>query len=60
LLSTARLTGQTIGGVVVAVIFGFNHGDMAGGVATALLAGAGFSVCAGTISLLRIRSEPLI
>jgi len=55
LISTARLTGQTIGGVVVAVIFGFTHGDIAAGVGTALTVGASVSGFACVISFLRLR-----
>lgn len=58
MLSTARLTGQTIGGVVVAMIFGFTHGDIAAGVGAALVAGAVFSGFACVISFLRIRRRP--
>jgi DHA2 family multidrug resistance protein-like MFS transporter len=58
LLSTARLTGQTIGGVMVAVIFGFTHGDIAAGVGTALTAGAAISAFACIISFLRLRRGP--
>jgi DHA2 family multidrug resistance protein-like MFS transporter len=53
-VSTARLTGQTIGGVSVAVIFALMHGDIAGGVAFALTAGAVFSGFACVISFLRL------
>ncbi|MEA2773579.1 MAG: transporter, family, multidrug resistance protein [Acetobacteraceae bacterium] len=53
-LSTARLTGQTIGGVVVAVIFGLMDGDIGAGVGLALAAGAGFSGFACVISFLRL------
>ncbi|MDR3529077.1 MAG: MFS transporter, partial [Rhodopila sp.] len=53
-VSTARLTGQTIGGVAVAVIFGFTHGDIAGGVGLALTVGAVFSGFACVISFLRL------
>jgi MFS transporter, DHA2 family, multidrug resistance protein len=54
LISTARLTGQTIGGVVVAVIFGFTHGNIAAGVWAALIVGALFSGSACVISFLRL------
>jgi MFS transporter, DHA2 family, multidrug resistance protein len=54
LISTARLTGQTIGGVVVAVIFGFTHGNIAAGVGAALITGAVFSGFACVISFLRL------
>jgi DHA2 family multidrug resistance protein-like MFS transporter len=53
-LSTARLTGQTIGGVMVAVIFALTHGDVAAGVSIALTAGAVFSGFACVISFLRL------
>jgi MFS transporter, DHA2 family, multidrug resistance protein len=58
-LSTARLTGQTIGGVAVAVIFALTHGDtahgdIASGVWIALAAGAAFSGFACVISFLRL------
>ncbi len=55
-LSTARLTGQTIGGVAVAVIFGIVADNIAAGVAAALTAGAAFSGFACVISFLRLRS----
>jgi MFS transporter, DHA2 family, multidrug resistance protein len=53
-VSTARLTGQTIGGVVVSVIFGLAQGDIAAGVGIALTAGAVFSGFASVISFLRL------
>jgi DHA2 family multidrug resistance protein-like MFS transporter len=56
-LSTARLTGQTIGGVVVAVIFALTHGDIGGGVGAALTAGAVLSGFACVISFLRLTSS---
>ena len=54
MLSTARLTGQTIGGVVVALIFAVTHGDIVQGVGLALLAGAIFSGVACGVSFLRL------
>ncbi len=54
MLSTARLTGQTVGGVTVALIFGITHGDIAMGVHMALLAGAVFSGLACCVSFLRL------
>lgn len=54
MLSTARLTGQTIGGVTVALIFGFAAGDIAQGVGMALLTGAVFSGIACGVSFLRM------
>ena len=54
MLSTARLTGQTIGGVSVALIFAVTHGDIAHGVGWALLVGAVFSGVACGVSFLRL------
>jgi DHA2 family multidrug resistance protein-like MFS transporter len=59
-LSTARLTGQTIGGVIVAVIFALTHGDIAAGVGTALAVGAMFSGFACVISFLRLTQPPML
>jgi MFS transporter, DHA2 family, multidrug resistance protein len=53
-VSTARLTGQTIGGVVVSVIFGLAQGDIAAGVGIALTTGAVLSGFASVISFLRL------
>lgn len=53
-VSTARLTGQTIGGVTVALVFALTHGDIPHGVAIALTAGATFSGAACLISFLRL------
>jgi MFS transporter, DHA2 family, multidrug resistance protein len=53
-VSTARLTGQTIGGVVVAVIFGLAHGNIGAGVDIALTTAAVFSGFACVISFLRL------
>lgn len=54
-LSTARLTGQTIGGVSVALAFGLTQGDIAHGVGLALAVAACFSGFACVISFLRLR-----
>jgi len=54
MLSTARLTGQTVGGVTVALVFAITHGDIALGVHMALLAGAVFSGLACCVSFLRL------
>jgi DHA2 family multidrug resistance protein-like MFS transporter len=54
-LSTARLTGQTIGGVTVALAFGLSAGDIAGGTTLALLIAAAYSGSACVISFLRLR-----
>jgi DHA2 family multidrug resistance protein-like MFS transporter len=53
-VSTARLTGQTIGGVTVAVVFALTHGDIARGVGIALATGAALSGVACIISFLRL------
>jgi DHA2 family multidrug resistance protein-like MFS transporter len=53
-ISTARLTGQTIGGVIVAIIFDLLHGDVAAGAHLVLIAGATFSGVACVISFLRL------
>ncbi len=53
-LSTARLTGQTIGGVAVSVIFALDRGDIPDGVWIALAVGAAFSGFACAISFLRL------
>ncbi len=53
-LSTARLTGQTFGGVIVAVIFALTGGNIGAGVGTALLVGAVFAGSACVISFVRL------
>jgi DHA2 family multidrug resistance protein-like MFS transporter len=53
-LSTARLTGQTIGGAVVALVFAFTHGDIAQGASLAVAVGAVFSGVACAVSFLRL------
>jgi MFS transporter, DHA2 family, multidrug resistance protein len=58
-VSTARLTGQTIGGVTVALVFAITHGDIAGGVATALAVGALFAGVACVISFMRLTHTQL-
>jgi DHA2 family multidrug resistance protein-like MFS transporter len=55
MMSTARLTGQTIGGVIVAMVFGFTHGDIAHGVQIALTAAVILSAAACVLSFLRLR-----
>ena len=55
MMSTARLTGQTIGGVVVAMIFGLMQGDIAAGVPAAITTAAIFSAAACVLSFLRLR-----
>ena len=55
MMSTARLTGQTIGGVIVAVSFGFADGDIARGVHAALIVAVAASAVACVFSFLRLR-----
>ncbi len=55
MMSTARLTGQTIGGVTVAMVFGFTHGDIVSGVHIVLMTAAAFSAMACVLSFLRLR-----
>ena len=55
MMSTARLTGQTIGGAVVAMIFGFTQGDIAAGVQSALIVAVVASGVACVLSFLRLR-----
>jgi DHA2 family multidrug resistance protein-like MFS transporter len=57
MVSTARLTGQTIGGVSVAVVFGLAGRDVAAGVGVALALGAVCSGVAAGISFLRLRGR---
>ncbi|MBS0640820.1 MAG: MFS transporter [Acetobacteraceae bacterium] len=53
-ISTARLTGQTLGGVIVAIIFDMLHGDVAASAHVALWVAAAFSGLACVISFLRL------
>jgi DHA2 family multidrug resistance protein-like MFS transporter len=54
MLSTARLTGQTIGGAVVGLVFALTHGDIARGATLALTVGAAFAGVACVVSFLRL------
>ena len=54
MLSTARLTGQTIGGAVVGLVFALTHGDIAQGATLALTVGAAFAGTACVVSFLRL------
>ena len=56
-LSTARLTGQTIGGVMVAVVFAFLHGNITQGMTVALVTAAAFSGVACVVSFLRLTQK---
>ena len=55
MLGTARLTGQTLGAVLLAIIFSFFAADDGTGPFVALWLAAGFAAVAGIFSLLRIR-----
>ena len=55
MLGTARLTGQTLGAVLMAVIFSFLESNSARAPLVALLLAAGFAAVAGVCSALRIR-----
>jgi len=56
MMSTARLVGQTIGGVAVAMIFGLTQGDISKGVHIALALAALASASACVLSFMRLRS----
>ena len=58
MLGTARLTGQTLGAVVLAIIFSAVGAHAARGPGLALACAAGFAAVAGTFSALRARSRP--
>jgi MFS transporter, DHA2 family, multidrug resistance protein len=55
MLGTARLTGQTIGAVLLAVVFSFTSAHDAQGPAIALGIAAAFAAVAGVFSSLRLR-----
>ena len=55
MMSTARLTGQMLGGLTVAMVFGFTHGDIASGVRMALVVAMVLSAAASVLSFLRLR-----
>jgi len=58
MLSTARLTGQTIGGLIVALLLALTGGGIMGverGARLSLLIGAGFAGVAMVVSFLRLR-----
>lgn len=60
MLSTARLTGQTIGGLIVALLLALNGSgveDVARGATQALLIGAGFAGTGMVVSFLRLRER---
>jgi len=55
MLSTARLTGQSLGAALVALIFGISG---TAGTTVTLMAAAGFAALAAFVSLTRIRAQP--
>ena len=58
MLGTARLTGQTFGAVLLAVIFSAFGAHNAHGPGVALACAAGFAATAGAFSALRLRAAP--
>ena len=59
MLSSARLTGQTLGAVVLATIFTFAGGHGGHAEIVALAVAGGFAAMAGVFSVLRMRSRPV-
>jgi DHA2 family multidrug resistance protein-like MFS transporter len=57
MLGTARLTGQTLGAVLMAIIFSFLESNGAQAPLVALWLAAGFAAVAGICSALRIRQS---
>ncbi len=57
MLGTARLTGQTLGAVVLAAIFALRPGHDGSAEALALLVAAGCAVLAGVCSSLRVKRQ---
>lgn len=58
MLSSARLTGQTLGAVVLATIFTFSGGHGGHAEIVALAVAGGFAAMAGVFSVLRVRAAP--
>lgn len=56
MLGTARLTGQTLGAVILAAIFALRPGHDGSAESLALLVAAGCAVCAGVCSSLRVKT----
>ena len=59
MLGTARLTGQTLGAVLLAAIFALRPGHDGSAESLALLLAAGWAVAAGVCSSLRVRQRPV-
>ena len=63
MLSTARLTGQTIGGLIVALMLAITGGTVQGvaqAASLSLMIGAGFALVAMVMSFLRLRAAPTL
>ena len=63
MLSTARLTGQTIGGLIVALLLAITGGTVPGvahAASLSLMIGAGFAMVAMVMSFLRLRAAPTL
>ncbi len=58
MLGTARLTGQTLGAVIVAIIFSLADPHNGQGPTIALGLAAGFAAIAGVFSTMRLRTAP--
>ncbi|WHZ12844.1 MAG: putative transporter YebQ, major facilitator superfamily (MFS) [Burkholderiaceae bacterium] len=58
MLGTARLTGQTLGAVLLSIIFSFTGGHPGRGPALALALAACFALAAATFSSLRVAHRP--
>jgi DHA2 family multidrug resistance protein-like MFS transporter len=58
MLGTARLTGQTLGAVILAIIFSAVGAHSARGPGLALAFAAGFAAVAGAFSAMRVRAGP--
>ncbi|QEA12006.1 MFS transporter [Comamonas flocculans] len=56
MLGTARLTGQTLGAVILAAIFTLHPGHDGSAETLALLVAAGCALCAGVCSCLRVKA----
>ena len=57
MLGTARLTGQSLGALVIGGLYGVWAGEPALVPTLALLLGAGLALAGGVISLLRMREQ---
>ena len=60
MLSSARMTGQTLGAVVLGTIFAISGGHGGHAEALALWISGGFAALAGVFSMLRVRQVPAV